>query len=288
MGERSARRELRSIVRETPLPKDEELFPELFDGTAENGLNDKLDEWICACTELDKIPSSVRDSEEFIPTKPILEYVAGQVDDKLEEDLLHSGARADKPKPRFAAFYLLATGNYSMGMTRRTNYDYGDRAYCRRQGWLENPNKNVVFINTAEDLFGKHAKRQMETLENVNMKLHEEAPNFALLVVPVVMALLLLLVRAAFPDWPNFQNMANLAAVVISGIALILFFATHDWSNPNSMYKRYQRGEFPVKEMVLDIHRSLRYRRILLERMGKSSRALDALEKRFKAMRSWD
>ncbi len=288
MSERSARRELRSIVRETPLPKDEQLFPELFDGTAENGLQEKLDECICACTELDKIPASVRDSEDGVPAKHILEYVAEQVDEKLEEDLRHFGAREGTPRENYAAFYMLAKGSYTRGMTRHTSYDYGDREYCRGQGWFEKPNPNVSFLNTAENLFGQYAKRQMDILEQVNSKLHEETPSYPLLAVPVVMGLAYLLVCAGFPDWPNFQKMAGLAALAVSGIALFAFVALHDWNNPNSMYKRYQKGEFPVREMVLNIHRSLRYRRILLKRMGKKSRALAQQEKRFQEMRAWD
>ncbi len=128
-----------------------------------------------------------------------------------------------------------------------------NREGCRRRGWFEIPNDSVTFIDTAAHLFAKNAKRRTEKLKKVNMKLQEEAPGFSLLAAPAVMEPISLSIHTAFPDLPYFRNMASFAAPAISAIALFIFLAMHGRNSPNSMYKRYRRGEFPVKETVPDI-----------------------------------
>lgn len=285
MGSLGAREELRRIVRETPLPSDRELFPELIDGTAKGNLGSVIEELICEATEYDSLPSSVKETTNGSLQEKVLKYIAEKVDEKLDEDLLQYGAKTDIPEVKYAAFCLKKSNRSEGRNGTRTDY-----TYCgRRNGLLLlDGDDDIVELDLVKNVFGKHAKSQMDILEKVNESLYAEAPNYWMLFVPAVMGILYKLICVVFPSWPNFQKMAGVAGIAISGIALFFFFILHDWNNQNSMYRRYKRGEFPVEQMVLGIHRSLRYRRILVKRMGLKCPELERQEKRFEEMRKWD
>lgn len=267
-------------IKRVKLPKDEELFPELFNGTAKDGMSSEFEELIYPCTIYEKIPESFKSAANEDLQKNLLTYIGEEVDCKLEERLLSDGARTDAPENKYLAFGTNFESSHDSYRSTKTSYTYFDKMSCA----LAKPSpKQLYYLDVAEDVFGGYASRQMNSLRELREAVTVYQPWYWLFLVPLAAAGLYKLSQIIFPSWPNFQDMVGFAALVVSVIALIMFFnSVKDYlDSEKAIYKKYKKGEMNVEEMMLGIYRSIRYRKILLKRMKLESKALDIQERRF-------
>ena len=286
-------KKLNKRMRRVQLPKDEELFPELFNGTAKSGLWKEFEELIGPCTETDNIPQSLRKGKYGLDTQ-ILAYIGEEVDCELEKNLLQCGARTDVPDKEYLAFGLEVAPVDEHSVEHigcDLVYNYFDRDATIIEDELntrDNAHRlEIHTLNVVEDVFGGYARRQLNYLDGLSETLAVKRPWYILLLIPIFLAGIYELLCMLFPSWPNFQNIMGLAAIVISALTLFIFGISVQlyWEEGRATFKRYKREGIPVEEIMIGIHRSIRYRRILLNRMGMKSQALDIQEKRFQRLR---
>lgn len=192
------------------------------------------------------------------------------------------GARTDAPENKYLAFGTSVGSYHHDYRSTETSYKYFDKLNCTIAKPSDRPNQ-LYYLDVAEDVFGGYAKRQMDSLHELHEALTVNQPWYWMFMVPLAAAGLYILSLIVFPSWPNFQDMVGLVALAVSGIALFLFFisVSNYRDSGSAIYKKYKKGEMDVEKMMLGIHCSIRYRKILLKRMKMESRSLNVQERRF-------
>lgn len=274
------------------LPTDRELFPQLYNGTAEPGLKIAFHDGMDVSTNYDSVSHSSGDLE-----KEIREKAEINLDRWLDEYTEEHGVKSDAPSDSYDAFALRRMTDEEAGDSTGKHYDYmGYTALTwKKRSGLE-PGWKICTLSPAVSC-GNNARIMLNQIPDLLDQYRGDKSFVFSLLVPLLFAGALLLNFSV--EFTGIMRSVMILGLPVLGVLAILAMCyfiyvlklylagRRSWRSEYKNRKEFRQG---IEKILLQAHRSIRYRRILLSRMAscKAEELEKAEEKLKKQVRAYE